>query len=202
MSDNKQSEPSPGAARTNTGDRAAARTERLQGWLTLAANLGVLVGLVLVIFEINQNTQLARAAYKSEGNVVTNQIWATVMGDRVADVIAKSVASPAEMTHSDFVAMDAYLFPSLNMVYRDYQLAQEGLYSAADWKASVDLYVHWYLANPFGRAWWDEEAREFFPREFVNYVDEQLAEGTRRDHHAYWQAVRARLLEANAQTGE
>lgn len=182
--------------------QSPARIDRLQRWLTLAANIGVLAGLLLVILEINQNTQLARAAYRSEGNVVTNQIWATVMGDRVADVLEKSVASPGEITHSDFIVLDAYLFPSLNMIYRDYQLAQEGLYEAADWKASVDLYVHWYLANPFGKAWWEEEAREFFPAEFATYVDRQLALATRRDHHAYWLAVRARLTETEAGAGQ
>ncbi|NIM00825.1 MAG: hypothetical protein GTO30_18965 [Acidobacteria bacterium] len=198
MSEGKRAAASVGEANAKATSQSTARIDRLQRWLTLAANLGVLAGLVLVILEINQNTQLARAAYRSEGNVVTNQIWATVMGDRVADVLEKSVASPEEITHSDFIVLDAYLFPSLNLIYRDYQLAQEGLYDTADWKASVDVYVHWYLANPFGRAWWDEEAREFFPAEFATYVDRQLALDSRRDHHGYWLAVRARLTEAEA----
>lgn len=176
-------------------NKSSTQIDRLQRWLTLAANLGVLVGLVLVILEINQNTQLARAAYRSEGNIVMNQVWATVMGDGIAEVIEKSVVSPKEMTHRDFIAMDAYLFPSINMIYRDYQLAMEGLYTSADWKASVDLYVHWYLANPFGKAWWEEEAREFFPPEFSAYVDQQIALGGRRDHHTYWLDIRKRLME-------
>lgn len=171
----------------------AARTDHLLRWLSLAANVGVLLGLVLVIVQINQNTQLARSAYKSEGNIVANQVWANVMGDRAGDVVEKSVECPAEMTYSDFMALDAYLFTSINMIYREYQLAQEGLYSDADWQATVDLYVHWYLANPFGRAWWDEEAKTFFPEEFGAYVQKQLDTGKRRDTQGHWLAIRARV---------
>jgi hypothetical protein len=172
---------------------AVRRLDRLPHWLNLAANLGVLVGLALVILQMRQNTELARKAYINEGNVAMNQMWANMNGAHTIDVIARSVATPGEMSHADFIAMDAYLYPSLNMIFRDYQLAQEGLYTEDDWKASVDLYVQWYLANPFGMAWWEELAREFFPPDFVRQVDRRLAMDPARDHHAYWQAVRARL---------
>lgn len=183
----------PLAASTSPSADAPRRLDRLPSWLSLAANLGVLAGLVLVILQMRQNAELARKAYINEGNVAMNQMWANMTGAHTIDVIAKSVASPGEMTHADFIAMDAYLYPSLNMIFRDYQLAQEGLYSEADWKASVDLYVQWYLANPFGMAWWEEVGKGFFPQEFVRHVDQRLASSPARDHHAYWQAVRARL---------
>ena len=170
-----------------------SETDRLHRWLTLGANVGILIGLVLVIVQIRQSTQLARTTYQSEGNVVANQIWANLMGDRVGDVIEKSVECPNELTYSDFMALDAFLFTSINMLYRDYQLTQEGLFSEADWKRSVDTYVHWYLANPFGRAWWDEEAKGFFPEEFAAYVGKQLNEAPGRDSQTHWLAIRARV---------
>ena len=80
------------------------------------------------IVQIRQSTQLARTTYQSEGNVVANQIWANLMGDRVGDVI-ESRSRANELTYSDFMALDAFLFTSINMLYRDYQLAQEGLFS-------------------------------------------------------------------------
>lgn len=192
MEDTAQS-PASSTAVPRVPQAARRRLERLPQWLSLAANLGVLAGLALVLAQMRQNTDLARKAYVNEGNVAMNQLWANMTGAHTVDVIARSVASPGEMTHADFIAMDAYLYPSLNMIYRDYQLAQEGLYTEADWKASVDLFVQWYLANPFGMAWWEEVAREFFPQEFADHVDRRLAQGPARDHHAYWEAVRARL---------
>jgi hypothetical protein len=40
---------------------ASLDSDRLNRWLTLGANLGVLVGLILLIFEIEQNSDLVRA---------------------------------------------------------------------------------------------------------------------------------------------
>jgi hypothetical protein len=168
--------------------------DRLQRWLTLGANVGVLIGLVLVVVQINQNTRMARTAYKSEGNVVANQTWTNLMGDRPGDVIEKSIECPEELTYSDFMALDAFLFTAVNMLYRDYQLAQEGLFSESDWKRSIDTYVHWYLANPFGRAWWDEEAKGFFPQEFAAYIADRLDKVRGKDSRTYWRAIRARVI--------
>ena len=36
-------------------------SEKLNSWLTLGANIGVLIGLVLLIVEIQQNTEMMRA---------------------------------------------------------------------------------------------------------------------------------------------
>jgi hypothetical protein len=182
-------------AETPAKDSGATKkdTDRLHRWLTLGANVGVLIGLVLVIVQINQNTQMARTAYKNEGNVVANQAWVTLMGDRAGDVIEKSSECPDELTYSDFMALDAFLFTSINIIYRDFQLTQEGLFSESDWKQSVDTYVHWYLANPFGRAWWDEEAKGFFPDEFAAYVGNRLGTVSGKDSRTYWLAIRRRV---------
>ncbi len=35
-------------------------TDRVNDWLSLLTNVGVLIGIVLLIIELNQNTELAR----------------------------------------------------------------------------------------------------------------------------------------------
>ncbi len=162
-------------------------------WLSIAANVGLLAGMLLVAYEINQNSQLARVALVNEGNVASNQFWANVMGENPADVISMAVECPEAMSYSDYIAMDAYLFTGMNFLYRNYQLAKEGIFVEEDWQASVEEYTGWYLGNPFGRAWWDEEGQYFFADEFVNHVDKQF-EGTVEDSYVYYVAVRTRLL--------
>ena len=41
-------------------------SERLNRWLTLGANLGVLIGILLLVFELNQNRDLVRAQIRNE----------------------------------------------------------------------------------------------------------------------------------------
>ena len=162
-------------------------------WLNILTNVALLAGMVLVAFEINQNSQLARTALVNEGNIASNAFWANLMGETPADVIAMAVQCPEAMSYSNFIAMDAYLFTGMNFLYRNFELAQEGIFTVEDWQESVEGYAAWYLGNPFGRAWWDEEGRYFFADDFVNHVDKQL-EGAVRDSYAYYLGVRTRLF--------
>ena len=168
--------------------------DRLNRWLTPIANVALLAGLVLVAYELNQNRSLARMELVNEGNVVQNQIWANLMGELPGEVIARAHECPEQMTYADFMAMDAFLFTSMNTLYRNYELHEEGIYTDEEWRQSVETYASWFLGNPFGRAWWTEEARGFFPGEFAGHVDEHVSSATGRDSYAYWVKIRSRLL--------
>ena len=161
-------------------------------WLSLLATIALLLGLGLVAYELNQNSQLARASLIHEGNALENQIWANLMGEVPVDVIAKAVECPELMTYADFMAMDAFLFISMNMVYREYELSKEGLFTAEEWRQEASDYSRWYLGNEFGKVWWEIEGRGFFNPEFSNYVDEQLELGG-GDSYEYWAKIRNRI---------
>jgi hypothetical protein len=168
------------------------KSDTLTKWLTLCANLAILLGLGLVAYELNQNSQLARAAFIHEGNALENQVWANLFGETPAEVIAKAVECPEKMTYADFMAMDAFLFSSMNMVYREYELSREGLFSTEEWKQEAAAYSRWYLGNEFGQAWWEVEGRGFFDPDFSHYIDEQLSEEG-GDSYEYWQRIRDRM---------
>jgi len=97
------------------------------------------------------------------------------------------------MNYADFMAVDAFLFSGMNMMYRDYQLTREGLFTSSDWKGNVDAYAHWYLGITFGRTWWDQEAKQFFNREFTDYVDQRLQQDG-IDSHTNWKRIRSRVV--------
>ena len=164
-----------------------------KSWVTLLANVELLAGMMLVAYEINQNSQLARTALVNEGNVASNQFFANLMGENPAQVIGMAFECPEAMSYSDFFAMDAYLYTGMNLLYRNYQLAQEGIFTEEDWQESVEDLTSWYIGNQFGRAWWHEEGRYFFADEFVNHVDKQL-EGTVKNSYDYYVAVRTRFM--------
>ena len=145
-------------------------------------------------YEINQNSNLARMALVNEGNIASNQFYEIVMGEKPAQVIAMAVECPEALSYSNYMELDAFLFTAMNLLYRNYELAQGGIFTEEDWQTSVEGYTGWYLGNPFGRAWWNEEGREFFPEdEFTDYVDLQLV-GDFKDSHAYYISVRTSLL--------
>ena len=166
--------------------------ERISGWVSLITNIALLGGIALVAYEINQNSELVRVQLVNEGIRHSNEMYAMGMGDNPMEVIARAGECPETMNYADFIVMDAFLYTSINILYRDYQLAQEGIFTEARWKSGVDALAHWFLGNKFGQAWWDEEGRNFFEDDFVSYMDEVL-ERKGRDPLQYWTIIRSRL---------
>lgn len=146
----------------------------VSNWLAIGTNLAVIVGLILVVLELNQNSELARIALVNDGNASENELWQALMEDIPKDVIAKAAECPGKLDLSDYVVLDSYIYTGMNLVYRNFELHKEGFFTDKDWKSEVDNYAHWYLSGEFGKAYWNGAGRNYFDRDFVAYVDEVL----------------------------
>ncbi len=69
-------------------------SDRLNRWLTLGANLGVLVGIIFLAAEIRQNSDLARLQFAEDRQTTWQQGELVVFGDSIATVWEKSVLNP------------------------------------------------------------------------------------------------------------
>jgi len=167
--------------------------DRLNRWLSLAANLGLLAGLILVAVQIDQNSQLTRMQLINEGNVALNEIWANALGENPAMAVAKSIENPAGMNFVDYIVVDTYLFTTMNLFYRNYELANEGIFDESDWQQMIESYASWFLGSAFGRAWWHGSGRHFFAPEFAVYVDKVIEGAPEEDSLAHWNRIRALL---------
>ena len=115
------------------------------------------------------------------------------MGENPAVAVAKSIESPAEMNFADYIVVDSYLFTNVNLFYRNYELANEGIFNESEWQQMVDDFAPWFLGSTFGRAWWFGSGRTFFAPEFAVYID-KLLEGTAGEvSAAHWRQIREML---------
>lgn len=163
--------------------------DKLSGWLSISANIGVLLGLILVAYEVNQNSRLARAAIIGEGNTAANQMFAPLMGENPSEAITRAYECPEEMDFSDFIVVDTYLWTGVSNIYRNYLLAKEGLLTEGEWKLEVDRYAAWYFGSGFPREWWFKEGVPGFESEFTAYMNVKLTEGN-ETIYAWWHTLR------------
>ncbi len=168
-------------------------SDRLNRWLTLGANVGILAGLILVAVQIQQNSQLVRMQLLNDGNLASNEIWASAAGEKPMEALAKAIENPEELTFTEFLENDVYLFSNMNLLYRNYELAREGIFNENEWQASVETLAPYFIANKFGRIWWREEGSAFFNPEFSAFVNKQLEDEEAMDSQAYWLLIRAQL---------
>lgn len=83
-------------------------TDRLNRWLTLVANIGVLIGILLLVYELNQNSELMRAQISSDRSshaielnmiaaesIELSEVFATLGGSRYSGDFSK--LSPVQL---------------------------------------------------------------------------------------------------------
>ena len=65
-------------------------SEKMNRWLTLGANFGVLVGLVFLVFELKQANDLAEAsAYRARGEEIQSSLQAIALSPDLAEIEVK-----------------------------------------------------------------------------------------------------------------
>ena len=81
-------------------------------WLQVGANVGILAGLVLVIIQMNQNSQLLRVQLiKQEGDsYVANEM--AIAGENYAEVWARILDNPYDPLPADMRVMESSLWGS------------------------------------------------------------------------------------------
>lgn len=160
--------------------------DKLNRWLTLAANLGVLAGLILVSLQIRQNTEITRAQIENDYFLADMQLELSMMGENPAASWIKAVYTPDEMTREDPAVVDRYLNYGLVQVQRLQRMNELGL-ASDEWVDRV-AYLRWHLGNEIGRRWWEYSKRDFSPT-FVAMVDESLAAGELDDNEELLDAL-------------
>lgn len=134
--------------------------DKINRWLTLGANLGVLAGLLLVAVEINQNTALTRALLENDYYLADMQLELAMMGDDPMESWVKAVYAPDELTRKDAGVVDRYFSYGMIQLNRLKKMHELGLANEG-WKERYDWLV-WHLGNEAGRRWW-AFYREVYP---------------------------------------
>ena len=157
-------------------------------WLQVGANIGILIGLVLVGLQINQAADLLKLqlVYEDEGLVIENE--SALLGDDPTKVIQKAMDSPHELTFGEMRLLEAYHFRPYAQLERRYN-ARDLL--GDDWKD--DVYgVAWSYGTPIGRAWWDV-IRDIAPPEIRRLLDDALADQTSNLQRDQFDRIKANL---------
>lgn len=144
--------------------------ERVQGWITLVANAAILVGIVLVVLELRQNTDHLRLTLRDQINSRLYENNRAVMGENPLPAIEKSVLAPEAMTYSEFRIVDAYLINAVNEWEDRYFLYQADLAEAEEWRNRVDEDVAWFFGNRFAKNWWRTNGTALVEPELAAYV--------------------------------
>jgi hypothetical protein len=82
--------------------------EKLNAWLSLGANVGVVIGLVLLIFEISQNTEMMQAQInQSRTDTALSEQQAVYTSDHVPSMLVK-IDRGEELSDEDLIRYERF----------------------------------------------------------------------------------------------
>jgi hypothetical protein len=128
-----------------------------------------MLGLIVLIFELNQGRHLARSELGSGTVVYITDTHLELLNEPLRSAYVTAIAAPGDLTDGDIIALDTYVASLMDILYREEYLIQAGLFK--DDRAIIARAIsNQVLGNTFGKNWWIEN-RERYPEEFREIID-------------------------------
>ncbi len=143
------------------------KEDRVNRWLTLVANIGLVVGLFLVAFQIKQDADLTKVQLFSDHTNSRREWNQAMMGESPMEVVAKSIERPHQLTLAELHMMDLYFVAAINELRRLEVLKQAGL----EVDANVEGLQVFYFGSNFAKAWWQEYGRHREPQAIQDKIE-------------------------------
>ncbi|PHR54025.1 MAG: hypothetical protein COA47_16170 [Robiginitomaculum sp.] len=127
---------------------------RLNYWLTLGANIGVVLGLMVLIIEVRQNANLSRAAMEADKNNMLVDIELNIARPEIAKIWQKSIRNPESLTDAEMRTVEALLVSTMLQWDLRFQMENAGLASRGDARQHVLNSAQFYFGSRFAKKWW------------------------------------------------
>lgn len=169
---------------------AGSRLDHVARWLALAANVGVVLGLILVIVEVRQNAELTRTQMEQRKNDFLAEIEFSLATRESAEVWVKAIRTPESLTDAEMKMVEAHLVSLMLQWDHLFQMERSGLVTRA--------HVRQHIANSAPLLF-----RQPFRKELVAAADARLAGdadefGRRADRRGTGRPLPGRFVRQNA----
>ncbi len=164
--------------------------EKITRYSAGLTNVAVLVGLVLVTYELRQNTDQLALELEWQINQKMFENNRDIQNEYTASIWAKSITSGDELTFDEFFVATGFITNLLNIWEDRFFLYQHGLIEDSEWKQFIDDDIGITLGNTFAQNYW-HVIKFMFPREMAAYVDTQLPEVDDTSTYQWWLDVKS-----------
>jgi hypothetical protein len=170
---------------------------RVTKWITIATNLAVLAGLILLVMEIRQNNNLAKLQALQERRNLIQQSEMEYYDPEISKVWVKSIMEPENMTLPEIRAIEAYIDVQLYQAGHIWSLGQAGLMSEEETREWMFEDVNYLFSNTFAQTWWQVWGSNWSHLtdldEAISSVDENQ---TKRDFETIQRLLKERVSSA------
>ena len=149
--------------------------ERANRWLTLGANFGVLLGLIVLIIEVRQNAAISRAAMESQANRELGELEMAIARPDISAIWMKSVEAPETLTMDEIRAMDGLYVASMLQAEQRFVMATNGIGTEEDAHEHLVNVLPFVFGSRFGKQWWARQTAGWEGTRFIELGNPILA---------------------------
>ena len=151
--------------------------DKLNQWLTLLGNLGVVVGLIFLVIEVQQNSQLMQAQTRDSVTEKTLSFYESIYGATDTFENWESIRNRSEIAQpvsGEEMRFSQIALANFRLWENEWYQFQIGLFDINEFEPR---YVMWsrLLRSPAYRSLWDQMKASFAP-EFRNKIDSIISE--------------------------
>jgi hypothetical protein len=171
-------------------------SKRVNKWMSRGASIGVLAGIILLAYEINQATLTTRAEIINS----YQDRWVTLdlsWQDReIAATWAKALEDPNELTLTEMIQLNGFMWAYFDHIDTNRLLWALGVLDdrsqTQEEIISVNTYI--FFGNKFSLAWLEENRENIGPRT-MEIVDQVLSEVTADETLDSYTRIKTRIGE-------
>jgi hypothetical protein len=135
---------------------------KLSDWMDFLTGLAILGGLIVVVWELQQNRALAEAELATQAYGQIQNRWQTLAGENSAAAVAKACSDPKSLSDAEVGVYWAYLQTQYFNMYRNVYV--EGV---AGFGSNIDEWIRsdmkYYLGSRLGRFDFDRYGESWHP---------------------------------------
>lgn len=145
-------------------------SERLNRWVTLGANVAVLVGIVLIIAELNQNHEMMRASTRNEISQGELALLTSMASNSDLVGVLLRAGQGKELSDAERFSVTVQSEAVFRLWQNVHYQGRNGLYDEEEFLKHLDT-MRWVLSHsPWLVNYWCE-SRAIYPTVFVNEID-------------------------------
>ena len=153
--------------------------DKLNKWLTLLANVGVLLGIMFLAYEIRQNTNSIQSQTRATLYAgAQEELWKNM---EYPDVTLNMVIKDGELSAEEKVRLDAWLTAAMRAREYAWTEYQSGNVDPDHWRGEREV-IRVLFQGKRARDWWSNIARETFRPDFAAEVDQIISSPTENDY--------------------
>ena len=125
---------------------------RIIMWVQVFTAMGVIIGIGLVILQLQQNAKLSRFQIATDLRLNRDNDRNVIKGEQFSTTLAKLQTTPQAVTDAELIQFDAHARSLASELHLRRVLADVGIFEG-DWTGWLEAESCDLFNNPIGRAW-------------------------------------------------